>query len=55
MARGSYIGDLGNTPGHINHWSKRGFLQLLREYVDICEVRSPLPWTLVLCRRKSAV
>ena len=23
MARGAYIKDLGNTPGHINHWSKR--------------------------------
>ena len=25
MARGAYLRDLGNTPGHLNHWSKRGF------------------------------
>ena len=25
MARGAYWRDLGNTPGHINHWSKRSF------------------------------
>ena len=24
MARGAYLRDLGNTPGHVNHWSKRG-------------------------------
>ena len=24
MARGAYWRDLGNTPGHVNHWSKRG-------------------------------
>ena len=23
MARGAYMRDLGNTPGHVNHWSKR--------------------------------
>ena len=23
MARGAYLRDLGNTPGHLNHWSKR--------------------------------
>ncbi len=25
MARGAYLRDLGNTPGHLNHWSKREF------------------------------
>ena len=23
MARGRYLGDLGNTPGHVNHWSAK--------------------------------
>ena len=23
IARGAYLRDLGNTPGHVNHWSKR--------------------------------
>ena len=26
MARGAYLRDLGNTPGHVNHWSKRAFV-----------------------------
>ena len=29
VARGAYIKDLGNTPGHVNHWSKRAFVALL--------------------------
>ena len=29
MARGAYWKDLGNTPGHLNHWSKRSFVRLL--------------------------
>ena len=29
MARGAYLRDLGNTPGHLNHWSKRSFVALL--------------------------
>jgi ubiquinone/menaquinone biosynthesis C-methylase UbiE len=48
MSRGAYLGQLGNTPGHVNHWSKRGFAQLLRRYGEIRELRSPFPWTMAL-------
>jgi ubiquinone/menaquinone biosynthesis C-methylase UbiE len=48
MARGAYLGQLGNTPGHVNHWSKRSFAQLLRRYGEIRELRSPFPWTMAL-------
>lgn len=54
MVRGKYLKDLGNTPGHIQHWSRHGFLDLLQKYVDIVEVRSPLPWTVALCRSRSS-
>jgi 2-polyprenyl-3-methyl-5-hydroxy-6-metoxy-1,4-benzoquinol methylase len=50
LARGKYITSLGNTPGHIQHWSKRRFVELVSEYFDIVETRSPLPWTMLLCR-----
>jgi ubiquinone/menaquinone biosynthesis C-methylase UbiE len=50
MARGAYIRHLGNTPGHLNHWSKRSFAQLLRRYGEIVELRSPFPWTMALVR-----
>jgi len=52
MARGKYWPAFGNTPGHLNHWSKSGFLRFVTTYFDIIAVRSPLPWTLVLCRPK---
>jgi 2-polyprenyl-3-methyl-5-hydroxy-6-metoxy-1,4-benzoquinol methylase len=48
MARGAYLKDLGNTPGHLNHWSRRGFTALLRGYGEVVEIRSPFPWTMLL-------
>ena len=48
MARGSYLRDFGNTPGHVNHWSKVGFCSLLQNYGKVHEVRKPFPWTMVL-------
>ena len=50
MARGAYIKDLGNTPGHLNHWSKRSFVQLLSRHGDVVQARSPFPWTMLLVR-----
>jgi 2-polyprenyl-3-methyl-5-hydroxy-6-metoxy-1,4-benzoquinol methylase len=50
MARGAYVKDLGNTPGHINHWSKRSFVAMLSRHGTVEEVRSPFPWTMVLVR-----
>ena len=54
MARGKYLSRLGNTPGHLNHWSKRTF----RQYIDldlgeVIATQSPLPWTLILARKTS--
>ena len=50
LARGKYLADLGNTPGHVQHWSKAGFIRLVSRYFEVVEVRSPLPWTMLLCR-----
>jgi SAM-dependent methyltransferase len=50
LARGAYWRDLGNTPGHVNHWSKRGFVSLLSRYGTVEEARSPFPWTMLLVR-----
>jgi SAM-dependent methyltransferase len=50
MARGAYLKDLGNTPGHVNHWSKRSFVSLLARHGDVVEARSPFPWTMLLVR-----
>jgi SAM-dependent methyltransferase len=50
MARGAYWPALGNTPGHLNHWSKRAFVDLLSRYGEVIGVRSPFPWTMLLVR-----
>jgi 2-polyprenyl-3-methyl-5-hydroxy-6-metoxy-1,4-benzoquinol methylase len=50
MARGAYLKDLGNTPGHLNHWSKRSFAALLSQHGTVVEARSPFPWTMLLVR-----
>jgi 2-polyprenyl-3-methyl-5-hydroxy-6-metoxy-1,4-benzoquinol methylase len=50
VARGAYWSDLGNTPGHLNHWSRRSFIALLSRHGMVAEVRSPFPWTMLLVR-----
>ena len=50
MARGAYLRDLGNTPGHVNHWSKRSFIAFLSRHGEVLEARSPFPWTMLLVR-----
>ena len=50
IARGAYVKDLGNTPGHLNHWSKRSFVKLLERHGEVVEARSPFPWTMLLVR-----
>ena len=50
MARGAYLKDWGNTPGHLNHWSTRSFKRLLSQHGEVVEVRKPFPWTQLLVR-----
>jgi 2-polyprenyl-3-methyl-5-hydroxy-6-metoxy-1,4-benzoquinol methylase len=50
LARGAYVRDLGNSPGHINHWTRRGFARLLSNYGEVVELRTPFPWTMALVR-----
>jgi 2-polyprenyl-3-methyl-5-hydroxy-6-metoxy-1,4-benzoquinol methylase len=50
LLRGTYVARLGDTPGHLNHWSKRGLAALLEGHGEIVELRSPLPWTVALLR-----
>jgi 2-polyprenyl-3-methyl-5-hydroxy-6-metoxy-1,4-benzoquinol methylase len=50
LARLKYVRDLGNTPGHLHHWSRGGFVRFLEPRLEVVEVRSPLPWTMALCR-----
>ena len=48
FVRMKYVAALGNTPGHLNHWSKGAFAQFLGSRLDVRKVLSPLPWTMVV-------
>lgn len=47
LLRGRYVGAAGNTPGHIQHFSRQSFLELVGRELVVDEVRNPLPWTMV--------
>lgn len=51
--RGAYFKNFGNSPGHIQHWSKKAFIRFVEERFDIVELRTPLPWVMVLARIKN--
>ena len=48
MARGKYLRDLGNTPGHLQHFGRRGLARLARTELRLVARRTPLPWTVLL-------
>jgi 2-polyprenyl-3-methyl-5-hydroxy-6-metoxy-1,4-benzoquinol methylase len=50
IARGAYLRELGNTPGHVNHWTRRSFVALLERHGEVVQARSPFPWTMLLVR-----
>lgn len=47
MARGRYLRELGNTPGHVNHWSSRSFERFVGTAFEVQASKRPLPWTMV--------
>lgn len=53
MIRGKYWKHLGNTPGHIQHWSSRAFCEfLMKSGMTIECVKKPFPWTMVLLKKE---
>ena len=53
MMRLSYLTDFGNTPGHVQHWSVKGFVRMVEKHFEIVAMRQPLPWTFLLCRKRA--
>jgi SAM-dependent methyltransferase len=47
MARGRYLKDWGNTPGHVNHWSSKSFERFVGEQLEVTATAHPLPWTML--------
>lgn len=52
MCRLKYIKDFGNTPGHLNHWSKKELIKLVeKEFGNVIAIETPMPWTIVLAKK----
>jgi SAM-dependent methyltransferase len=47
LLTGRYVRDLGNTPGHLNHWTRRGFRRLVGQVAEVRDVTTPFPWTTI--------
>ncbi len=52
ICRGAYLRDLGNSPGHINHFSKHALMKFVERRFVVQSIRTPLPWTVLRCRPK---
>jgi 2-polyprenyl-3-methyl-5-hydroxy-6-metoxy-1,4-benzoquinol methylase len=46
LVTGRYVGDLGNTPGHVNHWTARAFTTFVGSAGRVVRVEKPFPWTM---------
>jgi len=52
LIRFKYVKQLGNTPGHYNHWSKRSFLKMALRDASVLIAKMPLPWQMYLFKLK---
>jgi len=50
ICRGAYLHRLGNTPGHVNHWSRAAFVRFVSGAARIDNVVTTVPWTFVRAR-----
>jgi SAM-dependent methyltransferase len=47
LVSGRYPRALGNTPGHVQHWTGAGFQRFVSTAANVRAVASPYPWTIV--------
>jgi 2-polyprenyl-3-methyl-5-hydroxy-6-metoxy-1,4-benzoquinol methylase len=50
IVRGKYLLNLGNTPTHVNHWTRYGFRRFIDRYLEVIDIRNPFPWTIILAK-----
>ncbi|MHB0988689.1 MAG: class I SAM-dependent methyltransferase [Bellilinea sp.] len=51
LLRLKYLKALGNTPGHINHWSPKNISGLVSEYFHIIKIRVSFPWIFITAEK----
>ncbi|WP_024769004.1 class I SAM-dependent methyltransferase [Aquimarina macrocephali] len=54
ICRFKYWKSFGNTPGHLNHWSKKSIIKLVeKKFGKVIAIESPIPWTIVLAEKSN--
>jgi len=48
--RGKNLARWGDDPGHVQHWSSRGFGRFVETRCDVLSSRVSWPWTIVCCQ-----
>lgn len=51
MARLKYLKNFGNTPGHLQNFSKSDFKNFVSKHFRIVRTKTPLPWTIILAEK----
>ena len=49
VLRLKYLKDLGNTPGHLNHWSGKNLYRFLRPNFKRVIIKNAVLWNIALC------
>ena len=52
MSRLKYIRHLGNTPGHLQHFSPKSITSLVSNDFQIIDFRRPFPWLMLIAEKK---
>lgn len=51
--RGKYLSDFGNTPGHLQHFTRKQLRELAMNELELVAQRAPFPWTVLLGKPRS--
>ncbi len=51
MLRFKYLKSFGNTPGHINNWSKSKFKKILSKHAEVLEIKTSIFWNIALLKK----
>ncbi len=54
VARGAYLSRWGNTPGHVQRFSRRAIRRLVDGRFELVAERRPFPWTMLLARKPTS-
>jgi SAM-dependent methyltransferase len=52
LLRGKYLTAFGNTPGHLQHFSRGQIQRLVATHFDLVTERRPFPWTMLLAKAR---